>query len=161
MHTYSLARPDGRATCVTTHETDIHQRMLVGMRRASVLLVTLATLLSACGESAAGRVPPTGTPQQAPAPGLKVETVAGGLEHGWDIAFLPDGKALVTQRTGKLALLSSTRPGATVTQVQADFSDVLVAGEGGLLGMVLAPDFATTREFVTCQTYKQIGRAHV
>ncbi len=90
---------------------------------------------------------------------MKIETVAGGLEHGWDIGFLPDGKVLVTQRPGKLALLSSTQPGATVTQVQADFGDVLAVGEGGLMGMVLDPDFATNREFITCQTYKENGQA--
>nr|WP_042192365.1 PQQ-dependent sugar dehydrogenase [Kibdelosporangium sp. MJ126-NF4] len=135
------------------------------MRRTAVLLVTLAAL-TACTESTAGRVPPptgaTGqpsTPQESKAPGLKIETVAGGLEHGWDIGFLPDGKALVTQRPGKLALLSSTQQGATVTQVQADFNDVLAAGEGGLMGMVIDPDFAATREFVTCQTYKENGAA--
>ncbi|ONI78103.1 glucose dehydrogenase [Actinosynnema sp. ALI-1.44] len=137
------------------------------MRRTAVLLVTIAATLSACSESSAGRVPPpTGatdqqpsTPQESKAPGLKIETVAGGLEHGWDIAFLPDGKALVSQRPGKLALLSSTKQGATVTQVQADFDDVLVAGEGGLMGMVPAPDFATSREFITCQTYRENGVA--
>ncbi|RSM73499.1 PQQ-dependent sugar dehydrogenase [Kibdelosporangium aridum] len=136
------------------------------MRRIGVLLVTL-TALSACTESSAGRVPPpTGagngqpsTPQEAQAPAMKIETVAGDLEHGWDIGFLPDGKVLVSQRPGKLALLSSTQPGATVTQVQADFSDVLAVGEGGLMGMVLDPDFATNREFITCQTYKENGQA--
>ncbi|SMD14935.1 Glucose/arabinose dehydrogenase, beta-propeller fold [Kibdelosporangium aridum] len=140
--------------------------MLCIMRRLGVLLVTL-TALSACTESSAGRVPPpTGatngqpsTPQEAQAPTMKIETVAGGLEHGWDIGFLPDGKVLVTQRPGKLALLSSTQPGATVTQVQADFGDVLAVGEGGLMGMVLDPDFATNREFITCQTYKENGQA--
>ncbi|WP_018683295.1 PQQ-dependent sugar dehydrogenase [Actinokineospora enzanensis] len=91
----------------------------------------------------------------ATAPALTVQTVAAGLTHGWDVGFLPDGKVLVTQRTGKFALLSSARPGATVTTLRADTSSVRVLGEGGLMGLVIHPDFATTREFTACQTYQQ------
>jgi glucose/arabinose dehydrogenase len=105
--------------------------------------------------TAPASVPP---PSQVATPGLRIEEVAGGLEHGWDIGFLPDGKALVTQRPGKLALLSSTRPGATVSTVDADFADVFAKGEGGLMGMVVHPDFATSRQFTTCQTYQRGGQ---
>lgn len=91
-------------------------------------------------------------------PRLTVETVVGGLRHGWDIGFLPDGKVLVTQRPGALTLLSGSRPGARATTVRADFSDVLVRGEGGLMGLVVHPDFATSREFTTCQTHTEGGR---
>ena len=95
-----------------------------------------------------GQVPASGTtepaaPSSGESPKLKVEQVAGGLQHGWDIGFLPDGKVLVTQRPGKIALLSSAEPGATVTEVKADLSDVLVQGEGGLMGLVVHPDFVT------------------
>ncbi|GAA0592485.1 PQQ-dependent sugar dehydrogenase [Kribbella sandramycini] len=88
---------------------------------------------------------------------MRIETVAGGLEHGWDLGFLPDGKVLVSERRGRLSLVSSTQPGAQVSQVRADFGDVLAAGEGGLMGMVLEPDFAQTRQFITCQTYQENG----
>jgi glucose/arabinose dehydrogenase len=93
------------------------------------------------------------------APKLAVETVTGGLRHGWDLGFLPDGKVLITQRPGVLTLLSGSRPGARATTVRADFSDLLVAGEGGLMGLVVHPDFATSREFTTCQTHTEGGRA--
>jgi glucose/arabinose dehydrogenase len=36
---------------------------------------------------------------------IKVETVARGLEHPWGLAFLPDGRMLVTERTGKLRVV--------------------------------------------------------
>lgn len=131
------------------------------MRRIGLLLV-IAASLTACSESPTGQIPappnspgPAASASSAAAPGLKLETVAGGLEHGWDLGFLPDGQILVSQRPGKLSLISSTQPGARVTPVQADFSDVLVAGEGGLLGMVLDPGFAQNRQFITCQTYKE------
>ena len=111
---------------------------------------------SASGQPATpGRV---GAPSRSTSPPLKVEQVAGGLEHGWDIGFLPDGKVLVTERAGRLALLSGTRPGATTSIVTADLSDVWVQGEGGLLGMVVHPDFATSRRFTTCQTHAEGGR---
>lgn len=132
------------------------------MRRIGVIVIVTAAV-AACTGTSTGQVPATGTTPPSPlseakTPGLKVEQVAAGLQHGWDIGFLPDGRVLVTQRPGKLALLSSAQPGATVTQVQADFSDVLARGEGGLMGMVVEPDFETNRQFITCQTHQQGGR---
>jgi glucose/arabinose dehydrogenase len=132
------------------------------MRRIGLIVIVTAAV-AACTGTSTGQVPATGTAPPSPlseakTPGLKVEQVAAGLQHGWDIGFLPDGKILVTQRPGKLALVSSGQPGATVTQVEADFSDVLARGEGGLMGMVVEPDFETNRQFVTCQTYQQGGR---
>jgi glucose/arabinose dehydrogenase len=125
--------------------------ILGAMRRKIVIVLAAGLATAGCATPEAGVT----APSEVTAPGLRIEQVAGGLSHGWDIGFLPDGKVLVTQRPGKLALLSSSRQGATVTDVQADFSDVLVSGEGGLLGMVPQPDFATSRQFITCQTYKR------
>ncbi|MHA6627006.1 PQQ-dependent sugar dehydrogenase [Pseudonocardia sichuanensis] len=96
-------------------------------------------------------------PSRTGTPDLQVEVVAAGLAHVWDIGVLPDGRALVTERGGRIALLSGTTPGATVTPVAADLSDVHVRGEGGLMGMVVHPDFAQSRRFTTCQTHMQEG----
>ena len=101
---------------------------------------------------------PSPAPRSTKVPALDVEVVAGGLEHGWDIGFLPDGKALVTERPGRISLVSSLRPGAKVSRVAADLDDVYVNSEGGLLGMVVHPDFASSREFTTCQTHQEGGR---
>ncbi len=113
--------------------------------------------------SGTGSVPTSGAaPSAAGAvPRLNVEEVTGGLEHGWDIGFLPDGKVLVSERIGRFTLLSGSRPGATSRHVTADFSDLLVAGEGGLLGMVIHPDFASTRQFTTCQNHTGSGGVDV
>lgn len=104
--------------------------------------------------------PVVGTAAGSPGnpPALKVETVASGLEHGWDVGFLPDGRVLVSQRPAVLTLLSSSRPGATATRVSADLSDVMVRGEGGLMGLVVHPDFASSRLFTTCQTHQEGDR---
>jgi glucose/arabinose dehydrogenase len=78
----------------------------------------------------------------SPTHGVSVETVASGLQIPWEIAFLPDGRALVTERPGTVRLLSAAgklrrRPVARV-QVSAQ-------GEGGLLGLALDPEFARNR----------------
>ncbi len=96
-------------------------------------------------------------PSSTVVPDLRVEEVASGFEHGWDIGFLPDGRVLVTERPARLSLVSGLRRGAEVARVDADLSDVFVAGEGGLLGMVVHPDFASSREFTTCQTHQEGG----
>ena len=83
--------------------------------------------------------------------------MTGGLEHGWDIGFLPDGQVLVTERAGRISLVSGLREGSRRTTVRADLDDVYAQGEGGLLGMVVHPDFATSREFTTCQTHQEDG----
>lgn len=111
-------------------------------------------------ESASGTAEPPDrvtVPPMGEVPALQVDVVAEGLEHGWDIGFLPDGGALVTERAGRIAHLSSTEPGAVLTPVEADLSGVLASGEGGLLGMVVHPDFTSSREFTVCMNYQEGG----
>ncbi|MBM6401537.1 PQQ-dependent sugar dehydrogenase [Phycicoccus sonneratiae] len=96
-------------------------------------------------------------PRSTTVPELAVEEVADGLDNGWDIGFLPDGSALVTERSGRISRVSSLRKGADVTRVSADLDDLYVNSEGGLMGMVVHPDFATSRQFTTCQTHARGG----
>lgn len=134
--------------------------------------LTVAVLLGGCTDASndIGEVPasPAATatanaspsidlPERAVAPSLRVDEVASGLQHGWDLGFLPGGQMLVSQRPARLALISSTEPGASVTEVDADLADVMVRGEGGLMGMVIHPDFGSSRQFTTCQTYQSGG----
>jgi glucose/arabinose dehydrogenase len=128
------------------------------MRRVLGLIGAVSLLATGCAGASSAPVqsvpPPAATPAVSTGK-FKVETVTAGLEHGWDVGFLPDGSILVPQRPGKLALVRDGQ----ATQVEADFSDVLVQGEGGLLGMVVSPDFATSREFITCQDHQEDGKA--
>lgn len=147
------------------------------MRKAALaMLAAMTVVLPACGgvPNPRGNTPPTSevaTTSNTPVE-LNVEVVAQGLEHGWDIEFVAADAAgvqalegtgghaiLLTQRPGKLTLISGQVPDATVTPVRADFSDLLVRGEGGLLGMAVYPDFAESRRFVTCQTHTRGGEA--
>jgi len=119
------------------------------------LLAPLLAVAVGCAAPAASSVAPVA---EVAAPALEVAVVADGLSDVWDIAVLPDGRALVTERAGRIALLSGTQAGATVTPVDADLADVYARGEGGLMGMVAHPDFATSRLFTTCQTHAAGGR---
>ncbi|GGL37161.1 PQQ-dependent sugar dehydrogenase [Phycicoccus endophyticus] len=152
---------------------------LAPRRRSTRALALLAGLAVAAGCSPVGPAdeedpaPPSSTspstsaapttassspaPRSTRAPALDVEVVADGFEHGWDVGFLPDGKALVTERPGRISLVSSLREGAKVTRVEADLEDLFVASEGGLMGMLVHPDFASSREFTTCQTHAEGG----
>lgn len=73
---------------------------------------------------------------------LVVETVAGGLEHPWGLAFLPDGRMLVTERPGRLRLVG--RDGKLSAPIPG-VPNVAGRGQGGLLDVVPDPGFAQNR----------------
>ncbi|MBO6783976.1 MAG: PQQ-dependent sugar dehydrogenase [Alphaproteobacteria bacterium] len=65
--------------------------------------------------------------------------VTGDLDRPWGLAFLPDGRMLVTEREGALRMIT---PGGGVTGPLAGVPEVFARGQGGLLDVVLHPDFA-------------------
>jgi glucose/arabinose dehydrogenase len=71
-----------------------------------------------------------------------LETVARGLEQPWALAFLPDGRMLVTERPGRIRMIG--RDGA-LSEPLAGAPTVAARGQGGLLDLVLDPDFAQSR----------------
>ena len=71
-----------------------------------------------------------------------IETVADGLINPWSIAFLPGGDVLVTERPGRLRIV---RNGVLAPWPIPGVPAVLASGQGGLLDVVLHPDFATNR----------------
>ncbi len=73
---------------------------------------------------------------------LRVETVADGLDHPWGLAFLPDGRLLVTERPGRLRVVSLQ---GEVGEAVAGVPEVFAEGQGGLLDVALDPDFAANR----------------
>jgi len=70
---------------------------------------------------------------------LDVRTVADDLVHPWGLAVLPDGDLLVTERPGRLRIVT---PEGDVSEPISGVPDVYNVGQGGLLDVVLAPDFA-------------------
>ena len=71
---------------------------------------------------------------------FRVETIADGLDHPWAVAQLPDGKFLVTERSGKLLLIDG--PGANPRRISG-VPAVYARGQGGLLDVALHPDYDT------------------
>jgi len=86
-------------------------------------------------------------PAQTDAPETKsnvafdVVTVAEGLQNPWSLAFLPGGKMLVTERPGRLRVVSAD---GTLSAAVAGMPAVFSRGQGGLLDVVLDPAYAKT-----------------
>jgi glucose/arabinose dehydrogenase len=70
---------------------------------------------------------------------IQVDLVAGGLSDPWSIAFLPDGDMLVTERAGRLRLISD---GALVPEPASGVPEVKITVLGGLLDVALHPEYA-------------------
>jgi len=85
---------------------------------------------------------------------VQVETVVRDLQIPWEAEFAPDGRLFLTERPGRIRVVSDgrleTRPWAEL--------QVAHVGEGGLLGLALAPDFARTGFVYAYHTYQDGGR---
>jgi aldose sugar dehydrogenase len=105
--------------------------------RTMRLAIAMA-LFASCIPSTAQNAQRSPTPRTLAAPG-RVTTVAQGLVHPWGIAFLPDGRMLVTERPGRLRIIGRdgklSAPLSGVPRVHA-------VGQGGLLDVALDPSFA-------------------
>nr|WP_240941996.1 PQQ-dependent sugar dehydrogenase [Planosporangium thailandense] len=100
----------------------------------------------------AGSPPNLPTPSSSASSGgddLSVVTtvLAKHLDVPWEVAFLPDGAALVTERNSRRILKlgpDSDASGLTVTTAQT-IDDAVPNGEGGLLGLAVSPAYATDK----------------
>jgi aldose sugar dehydrogenase len=103
--------------------------------------MVVGLLAMAAMQNASAQAPQSPTP--APIDGVvRAETVARGLEHPWGLAFLPDGRMLVTERPGRLRLVD--RDGRLSDPLRG-VPDVVAGGQGGLLDVVIDPRFAENR----------------
>ncbi|MEX0734876.1 MAG: PQQ-dependent sugar dehydrogenase [Steroidobacteraceae bacterium] len=96
-----------------------------------LFLTLLVSGTGACQESQ--HVAPSGETK------LAVTTVASGLEHPWSLAFLPDGRMLVTERPGRLRYIGKD---GKLSDPIGGVPAVVAQGQGGLLDVVLDPGFA-------------------
>lgn len=88
------------------------------------------------------------TPGDAPrGVGARAETVAVNLQHPWAVAFLPDGRFLVTERPGRLRVISAA---GHVGPPVGGVPDVAAGGQGGLLDVITDSAFATNRTIYFC-----------
>lgn len=108
------------------------------------LFATMPLALIACS----GNAPAASDNVAAPQPvvqdstGLPFErTVVADFDAPWAMTFLPDGRMLVTEKAGQLLLVSADgRQRSTVATIPVD-----AEGQGGLMDVVLAPDFPRSR----------------
>jgi glucose/arabinose dehydrogenase len=114
---------------------------------ASALLLALGVVVAQQGvdprpPNGAGQQPAfagqTDAPERKSNVAFDVVTVVEGLQNPWSLAFLPGGKMLVTERPGRLRVLSDGKLSAPVTGLPA----VDARGQGGLLDVTLDPNFA-------------------
>jgi glucose/arabinose dehydrogenase len=98
----------------------------------------LAACLLACALLMAG----AGTAMPTQAQALKPVTVAQGLANPWGLAFLPDGRMLVTERAGRLRIVAKD---GSLSAPLAGLPAIAVGGQCGLLDVVVDPQFASTQ----------------
>ena len=132
---------------------------LIGLA-VTVSAISLAAACSAqvsvpSGPGAPVESRPANAPDQQPAfagqtraPGVQTtlalshSVVASGLEHPWGLALLPDGRWLVTERPGRLRIISAD---GEISAPVAGLPAVAARGQGGLLDVVTGPSFGTDR----------------
>lgn len=97
------------------------------------MLLLLSFSLTSCGqkqetESKSGKI--------------QIDVIAEGLNHPWGMAFLPDGRLLITERSGDLRILNTD---SSLSEAIAGTPEVYAQGQGGLLDVALHPDFESNR----------------
>lgn len=120
------------------------------MRLQAVPALALLLWLCACGgEDGTPTSPaptPTPTPTPSPTPTPPPTTMVSTspiatFDNPWAMVFMPDGRMLVTERTGRLRLVTAGGQVTTVTGTPA----VADAGQGGLLDVALDPNFTANQ----------------
>lgn len=99
-----------------------------------MLFAAALVMKSASVSAAITDAPSPSTPSK-----IKVETFATGLEHPWGMQFLPDGRLLVTERPGRMRIIG--KDGKLSAAILEGLPDVAAVGQGGLLDVLLAPDY--------------------
>ncbi len=110
-------------------------------RIATALAAVLAA--ASCAVDPASTPPAVATTVDAVTAGYRVDTVADGLVFPWSLAFLPDGRMLVTERPGRLRIVEPDGGGGYALQSEpvAGVPGVFASGQGGLFDVVLDPAF--------------------
>jgi len=106
------------------------------------ITLALAALLSV---SLASEAAPQVFPSSAG--NLTVETIAGGLVHPWSLAFLPDGRMLVTERPGRMRIVNR---GGAVSQPISGLPTVFAESQAGLMDVLLDRDFKQNNRIFFC-----------
>ena len=112
----------------------------------SLLTASLLLLVPACLSAAAYA--------QTGGGGLRTEVVVKGLEHPWGLAFIDNGRMLVTERPGRLRLV---QPGGDIGAPIEGLPKIDAGGQGGLLDVIADTRFARNRTIYFC--YSEPGES--
>lgn len=110
-------------------------------------IAAAATLLALAVPLAAQSQPLAATPAAADAPDVEAKAVASGLENPWALAFLPDGRFLVTEKPGRMRIVEAD---GRLLAPLAGLPQIAAGGQGGLLDVQLDSDFARNRTLYFC-----------
>ena len=102
----------------------------------------LAVILAGCGPAQSDAQAPRSPTPSPTAGAVQARTIAKGLEHPWGLAFLPDKRMLVTERPGRLRIVSAD---GRLSEPLAGVPKVSASGQGGLLDVALSPSFDKDR----------------
>ncbi len=105
-------------------------------RTCTIALVTASLAIAAADSAAQSGSAPIATQEYA----VRTVTVARGLDHPWSVAWLPDGRMLVTERPGRLRIVGAD--GKLAPTPVAGLPPIEAYGQGGLFDVVLHPRFA-------------------
>lgn len=136
LMTLVACTPPSTATPTTLPTPAAMTATLPAAQSESPTLPAASPTSSNVADQPAATAPPAAAPPTEPPPAIEV--LAEGLDLPWEMAFLPDGGMLLTERPGKLTLLGSDAGKLTIDGVHHE-------GEGGLLGMALHPQFEQNR----------------
>ncbi len=139
--------PDEKYRAVLSCNTTIRLGTGIGRYKNSILLAAISLIIAlfvavpqAVGQ--AGIVQEVGSVTTEAGP-VVIEEVTDGLNHPWGLIFLPDGRLLVTERSGNLRIIDM-KTGSISKPVQGT-PTVYAQGQGGLLDVALDPDFEKNR----------------
>ncbi len=110
---------------------------LVQKAQQAIILIALGVAMGSAGTAVA----------QGPAASVSLVSVAKGLDHPWALAFLPQGQFLVTERPGRMRVVSAS---GQISPPLAGLPAVAAGGQGGLLDVVTDSAFARNRRIYFC-----------
>jgi glucose/arabinose dehydrogenase len=122
----------------------------IAMQNILILFLFIIFSQMSCAQTAGDKPQQIGDIFLLEGDAIEVKEWVNNLEIPWSLLFLPDGRALVTERPGRIRLIKDARlqeePYATI--------DVAHVGEGGLMGLALHPEFPKKPYIYVMHTYK-------
>src|SRR4030095_8295168 len=122
----------------------------VGLVTAAVAVATLRAVSFLIATGTRGEQPAF----DSSAGELEVRTVARGLVNPWALAFLPDGTMLVTERPGRMRVVTAE---GQISPPLKGVPEVWASGQGGLLDVVIDKSFAQNRTLHFCFAERTAG----